>query len=317
MLSAMRWRVSPPVDFFSEPKPSNTTKAMTKKRKSTISTQKTGDGFIGRVFAQTKLPAHVTEEQDWYLDTPDVRLTRVFTVVLILHVVAVGGILAFKMVEKASTPAIVASADTATSQEIAPSAESANPAEPKVNAAPAPAPAESQTPATAAKDSGTALTVNHPSAADYQEYCVAAGDTLASIAQKLNVSAAQIREINNLDGGENLYPGRWIRAPKTSATPSSAVAAIEPKAPEVAPKVEKPAVPAAPAPVVAEKKPVQPTAPAATAAAKPDSYQVQKGETLFSIARRFGVKYQDLMAANGIDKAESLQAGQTLRVPQD
>ena len=45
--------------------------------------------------------------------------------------------------------------------------------------------------------------------------------------------------------------------------------------------------------------------------------QVQKGETLFSISRRFGVKVQDLMAANGINKAENLQIGQTLKVPQD
>jgi len=56
----------------------------------------------------------------------------------------------------------------------------------------------------------------------------------------------------------------------------------------------------------------------ATPAAKTQSatsYQVQKGDTLFGISRRFGIKYQDLMAANGIDKAESLQAGQTLKVP--
>ena len=167
---------------------------MTKKRKSTVSAQKTGDGFIGRLFAQTKLPAHVTEEQDWYLDTPDVRLTRVFTVVLILHIVAVGGILAFKMVEKASTPTLVAVSDTKEAESIStapasPSTPEKAP-EPKADASAAP---KTPAPEVAAKDSGTSILVDHPSAKDYQEYCVAAEDTLVSIAQKLNVSASQIR----------------------------------------------------------------------------------------------------------------------------
>ncbi|MCB1091247.1 MAG: hypothetical protein KDL87_06935, partial [Verrucomicrobiae bacterium] len=129
---------------------------MTKKRKSTVSAQKTGDGFIGRLFAQTKLPAHVTEEQDWYLDTPDVRLTRVFTVVLILHIVAVGGILAFKMVEKASTPTLVAVSDTkeAESTSTAPASPSTpeKAPEPKADASAAP---KTPAPEVAAKDSGT------------------------------------------------------------------------------------------------------------------------------------------------------------------
>ena len=59
-------------------------------------------GVMGKARAQMKLSANVTEEQDWYLDTPDVRLTRIFTVVILLHAVAIGGILAFKMVDKAS-----------------------------------------------------------------------------------------------------------------------------------------------------------------------------------------------------------------------
>ena len=57
---------------------------------------------MGKARAQVKLAANVTEEQDWYLDTPHARLTRIFTVVILLHVIAVGGILAFKMVDKAS-----------------------------------------------------------------------------------------------------------------------------------------------------------------------------------------------------------------------
>lgn len=282
---------------------------MSRNRKTSTSAQKTGDGFIGRLFAQTKLPAHVTEEQDWYLDTPDVRLTRVFTIVLILHVVAVGGILAFKMVEKASTPATLAGTALSETTEVKAPAES-SPA--NSNVAPTPVAVDE------VDNSGTeALLVDHPSTPEYQEYRVGSGDSLISIAKKLGVSASEIREINNLDSGSNLSVGRWIRVPKTKVAPASAVAAADPipaptpaPTPAPAPAVVKPA----PAPV-AVKAPVVEAPATKPAVTSPASYEVQKGDTLFGIARRFGIKHTELMAANGIAKPENLQAGQTLRVP--
>ena len=75
---------------------------MSNRRKNRKAKRGSKGGILSRAFNQTKLAANVTEEQDWYLDTPDVRLTRIFAVVLILHVVAVGGILAFQMIDKAS-----------------------------------------------------------------------------------------------------------------------------------------------------------------------------------------------------------------------
>jgi membrane-bound lytic murein transglycosylase D len=284
---------------------------MIKKRKPSLSAQKTGDGFIGRLFAQTKLPAHVTEEQDWYMDTPDVRLTRVFTVVLILHVVAVGGILAFKMVEKASTPAVVAASDTTTGTDATQS--STAPAAP-AKAQPEPAPAPAKVEDTAAKNPATSNLVDHPSAKGYGEYTVGDKETLAMISKKLNVSEAQIREANLIDGDQNLYPGRVLFVPaSTGAAPAAPVVAQEPKKPTTA-VAALPEAPAAKAPEPAKAKAV-PAAPAV--GPKPSNYQVQKGDTFYSISRKVGVKVQDLMAANGIAKAEHLQVGQTLKVPKN
>ena len=292
---------------------------MKKKRKSSTSVQKTSDGFIGRLFAQTQLPAHVTEEQDWYLDTPDVRLTRVFTIVLILHVVAVGGILAFKMVEKASTPDALAAITTTVEES------STDEAASEETSAAVIAPEE---PAAAATPENSLL-VDHPSATEYQEYRVGSGDSLISIAKELGVSASEIREINNLDAGSNLAVGRWIQVPKTNkpAQADSAIAAVgngsrSAAAPEPAPapkpepavaKVEPTKPPVVEAPSAPKPAPAPAPSPASTA--EKSSYQVQKGDTLFGIARQFGIKYQDLMAANGIQKPEHLQAGQTLQVP--
>lgn len=294
---------------------------MIKKRKPSLSAQKTGDGFIGRLFAQTKLPAHVTEEQDWYMDTPDVRLTRVFTVVLILHVVAVGGILAFKMVEKASKPAVVAAGDAAPGADATQS--STTPAgAAKVQPEPAPAPAPAKVAEPAVKNAGTSNLVDHPSAKGYGEYTVGDKETLAMISKKLNVSEAQIREANLIDGDQNLYPGRVLFVPASTGAASAAPAvAQEPQKANLTIAALTPETPAKSHETAAEKAPETPKAKAAPAAPavgpKPASYQVQKGETLYSISRKVGVKVQDLMAANGIAKAESLQVGQTLKVPKN
>jgi LysM repeat protein len=56
------------------------------------------------------------------------------------------------------------------------------------------------------------------------------------------------------------------------------------------------------------------TAPTATPASRTTTYSVQAGDTLFSIARRFGVALDALMAANRLSN-NSISVGQTLVIP--
>jgi len=85
------------------------------------------------------------------------------------------------------------------------------------------------------------------------------------------------------------------------------------------------AVPAAPRPVVvrpaATPAPARPTVPVATApaapgtaAASPTLYIVAPHETLYSLARRQGVRPAVLAAWNNLPATASLQAGQLLRL---
>lgn len=55
--------------------------------------------------------------------------------------------------------------------------------------------------------------------------------------------------------------------------------------------------------------------PVATEAPAVIVHIVQQGETLYSIARRYGVPMQDIMAANGITNPDRIRAGQELRIP--
>jgi len=48
---------------------------------------------------------------------------------------------------------------------------------------------------------------------------------------------------------------------------------------------------------------------------KTKSYRVGKGDTLFSIARKFKMPIDDLARINGIKSTEVLKAGQRLKIP--
>ena len=48
----------------------------------------------------------------------------------------------------------------------------------------------------------------------------------------------------------------------------------------------------------------------------PDFYIIQKGDSLFAIAQKFGLTFAELAAFNGIVNPDDIQAGQKLRIPQ-
>ena len=243
-------------------------------------------GIMGKARARMKLSANVTEEQDWYLDTPDVRLTRIFTVVILLHVIAVGGIFAFKMVDKASDASAVKIStanrdyDSAV-QEARETAAAVPVASPIVEA-----PARPPVPAPLRAD---------PSKLQHK---VVPGDTLPEIARQYGVSPEALRAKNSIRSDNELYHGRYIDIPGQNEP----VAVAKPMAPPVAQPV-----------AAAPTAPTVPTAPAATSQAS--TYQVKAGDTPWAISRKFNIPFNTLMKENGISDAQSLQIGQTLRIP--
>lgn len=280
----------------------------------------TNRGLVGALFKGTqRLPAHVSEEPEWYLDGAEVKLTRVFTIVLILHLVAVGGILAFKMIEKASVPAVIVNAG---------SEAPAQPEQPAVKkAAPvAKAAVDTQKVKEPLKvERRNPVIINDPSRNGLSVYRVSNGETLVDIARAQGVSVAELRRLNDLHTGDQLYAGKWLSIPdKKKATigngSSSKKAAKVASAPK--PKVLK-AVPIGSGPKATPVKAVVAKPVVSNEKAKPSpkkkgkaaTYTVQSGDNLYKIARKTGVGYSTLIALNELDKPELLQVGQVLKIP--
>ncbi len=252
---------------------------MSNKRRNRRTAKSARQTPMGRAKAKTKLAANLTEEHEWYLDTPDVRLSRIFTVVLLLHIVAFGGILAFKMVDKASeNTAITISSARETFEKAVEESKDLASEVPARQAAATAAPALVEDRARPKPPSP----LRRDRSAENQ-YKVQAGDTLTEIASDLNVDVAALRNANAIISDNELYPGRWLNLPTKGD-------------------------------VVEESAAV---APATAAATSPPSkeYTVAKGDTAWAISRKLSVSFSDLMKLNGIDRPEALQIGQRLKIP--
>ena len=242
---------------------------------------------MGRARAQTRLSANLTEEHEWYLDTPDVRLSRIFAVVLLLHVVAFGGILAFKMVDKASANTAITISTARESFEKAVE-------ESKALAAEVPARPAEEASAAIQEDRARPLPPS-PLRQDRNsdsQYKVQAGDTLSEIAAHLGVDPAALRKANSIISDNELYPGRWLNLPSEND-----VAAVAAEA-EVSRTSESST------PTVQNSR-----------SSEVEHYVVAKGDTAWAISRKLNVSFSDLMKVNGISRPETLQIGQKLKIP--
>ncbi len=151
------------------------------------------------------------------------------------------------------------------------------------------------------------------------------GDTAEGLSRRYGVPAAAITQANG--GNQSFAAGQMVVIPTYSLTapaqqPAPAAqqqVASAPASRGASDLVRQPAAPAAAtrAGWQAGAQPaaaVQPARPAQQAA-RPASHQVASGETMVGIARRYGVTRDQLARANNLQPTQSLQIGQTLRLP--
>ncbi|RPI12330.1 MAG: LysM peptidoglycan-binding domain-containing protein, partial [Lysobacterales bacterium] len=126
-----------------------------------------------------------------------------------------------------------------------------------------------------------------------QTHRVRRGDNLTAIARRHGISTDELRSANGLRGS-TIRPGQVLVIPGAGATVASApVAAARPD--------------------ISAQLPERQPAPASSKTAR--THTVQPGETLWGVARRYGVTVPALAAANDIGTQSQIKAGTRLAIP--
>ncbi len=140
--------------------------------------------------------ALVTDEGEWNQHEPNTGMARMFVVMLLIHVVLIGGIIVYDFMgdEEAPAQTITQAARAQTSSSGLPQA-----SQEVINA---------QANAVANPDNDT------------EQYTVASGDSIRSIAEKHSTTEEKVIEMNRLDKGIQIEPGTLLNVPK-QAVPSA------------------------------------------------------------------------------------------------
>lgn len=109
-------------------------------------------------------------------------------------------------------------------------------------------------------------------------YTVKAGDTLTQIAKAHKVTTQQLVTLNHLTNPNLLKIGQVIKIPATTTTST-------------------------PTPTTPKPAPVALT------------YTIKKGDTLYSIAKKYGVTVQDIVTTNTLANANVIKIGQVIKIP--
>lgn len=123
-------------------------------------------------------------------------------------------------------------------------------------------------------------------------YTIQSGDTLSKIAKRYGTTVGALCRANGISKTQTLHINRQLRL--SAATPLPAAQTVT-------------------------AKPVAKATPAAPrrSTTKAGTYTIQSGDTLYGIARRYGINATALMQANGLtpESAGRLRIGGTLTIP--
>lgn len=182
-------------------------------------------------------------DDDFYETEPNMKLSHAFMVVLILHVVAVGGIYAFNQINARKSNSLLSNISERIAQATGTASAAAPAAAPAVPAAPVRQPGDADEPlplvtsdsvptATAAAPAAPVVVMTAtkspaapavarkeapvPAAAAPDSYKVAKGDNPYNIAKKFGISYQELLALNAIDDPTKLQIGQELKIPKTA-----------------------------------------------------------------------------------------------------
>ena len=145
-------------------------------------------------------------------------------------------------------------------------------------------------------------------AEDLPKYMVQSGDTLSVIAARFDTTWQELSSINGLSTNSVLQIGQILRVPKGAATASDPVVAAKVAA---APAAQ---VTASETAAVAQPAESGTVGAAAVVASGSRVHIVQTGETIITIALRYGLDWKELLRRNGLDDNSLIAVGQSIRL---
>lgn len=153
-----------------------------------------------------------------------------------------------------------------------------------------------------------------PTQINVDTYKVAKGDTLYSIARKQNTTISKIKELNNLPS-DNLSVGMTLQVPSTQPTyqtytikKGDSLYSISKKYNTTVDAIKK--INNLPSNILTIGTTIQ----IPSSNQKNNTYTVERGDTLYSIAKRLGVSIDSLKAANNLT-TNMLSVGDKLIIP--
>ena len=137
-------------------------------------------------------------------------------------------------------------------------------------------------------------------------YIVKKGDTLYSISRKYQITVAELRTANNLSESDVLKEGAKLVIPSADIRNAAALSVDQDKTSETKTEVKK------------ETQGSETKTASSQATSKNTAsgkiYEVQKGDTLYGISRKFDIRLAELLSLNNLDSNATIKVGQKLKV---
>ena len=114
-------------------------------------------------------------------------------------------------------------------------------------------------------------------------YVVQKGDTLYSLSKKFQLTVGELRAANNLSESDVIKVGQKITIPEADIGTAAALSSTNSKS------ISK--------------------------STKTKVYTVQKGDTLYSLARKNNISVADLMVLNNFDSSKVIKIGEKIKIP--